>query len=586
MRRPWPFVLVALAAAAVLWLALKGSPEPTGNVEIDDRSGPTAPPTPASLAESERGAGPRTPPSPGLAEGEGTSEGLRPPDDGAAITGVVLDDETGKPIAGAMVGVEDEAQECPRLPFALEGYLAPGDAWGNPMVRVTRVKEGEGERLVALDVSARTGEDGTFRLGWAKERRADLFARKAGWVLGCACGVSSGTPVELRLKKGLAITGVVVRPDLRPIAGATIRTAPPPGVPALPGRVESAVSDEEGKFTLAGLVPGAVVVLADHPKFMPTTLDPPVQPSALPLRIVLVPALLASFHLMADDGRTPENPTVAWKTDGSPPKSGLQLLRPAPVFQDEPIKDGDSAYQPVKVPCDAPDATFEVKADGYAPWRSDREQLPPDGGEKTFEVALLRDTSLGSLKIVLEDREGNALSFLKEKAEALPWRRDGKPIPAGIVIQPGDALVMPSLPAGAYGLLVRSPLHAPAVVATEVTAGGATEARVVLGPPAKLRVRFVAPEAGIVVRFRLLDGKELVYPYPENAKSAAPDGADESDPSGEPVLWAGAEGVVLTGLGTARYTVEVISTDLTAKATTVDTVEGETREVEIPVARR
>ncbi len=154
----------------------------------------------------------------------------------------------------------------------------------------------------------------------------------------------------------------------------------------------------------------------------------------------------------------------------------------------------------------------------------------------------------------------------------------------------GEALVLPSLPAGPYGILVRSPLHAPAILTVDVAPGGPTERRVVLGPPGKLRVKFTATET-FLVKFRLLDGNEVAYPYPEGARPAPPpeqggDGGTGSAHDEETALWAGADGILLTGLRSTTYTVEVISPELVAKPVSVAVVEGETREVEIPVARR
>jgi hypothetical protein len=108
-----------------------------------------------------------------------------------------------------------------------------------------------------------------------------------------------------------------------------------------------------------------------------------------------------------------------------------------------------------------------------------------------------------------------------------------------------------------------------------------TEVKVTMGPPAKMRVRFVAAQP-VVVKFRVIAGRELAYPYPEGTGTVA----ETDDEQGLPVFHAGAEGLVLSGLGAGRHTVEVVSEELSAPPTSVDLVVGETRDVEISVSLR
>ena len=134
--------------------------------------------------------------------------------------------------------------------------------------------------------------------------------------------------------------------------------------------------------------------------------------------------------------------------------------------------------------------------------------------------------------------------------------------------------------AGPYDVHVYSPKHAPAQVSVTIVAGVDVEAKAVLGPPAKMRVRFVAPETGVIVKFRVLAGRTLAMPFPEGSTTAS------TEEGGVPVLHAGEEGLVLSGLGPGPHTVEVVSPDLAGGPATVHLVEGETREVEISVVRR
>lgn len=586
MRRSWPLVaLLVVALGAGAWFLLQGSgagPQPVvpGDAPGREQGAPPtllgAPDRPASRAGSMGEEAPSEAPA---EAGAGDEKEPR-------LRGVVVDDETGAPVPGARILVEAASSPCPRIPESLA-----------PSTRRT-----DAGRRHAADVPLVTDKDGTFSIAEGRlvdvfQRAAgyvDVFARAAGYVMGCVCMVGPFAPVTIRLKRGLSISGVVVRDRGGPVANALVTASPAPGVPRLPGHAEVATSDAEGKFSLTGLLPGPVVVGADHPKHMPTSLAP-MEPGRDNVRIVLVPALVATFRVRTDDGKEPDAPSLAWKTSGSPPRDGIQLLG-VPEATEAAGNDADPAapkvgtfaYPTVRLPCDRPDVTLTVKSIGYMPWVFGPEPLPAEGGERTYEVNLDRDLTLGSLKVVLEDRDGKALSFVGEKAQAVPWRRDGKPIPGGVVLKPGEALEMPALPAGGYGLLVRSPLHAPALVATEVVAGRETEAKAVVGPPAKVRVKFTAPEA-LIVKFQLRMGRDLDYPFPEAeaGKAATAQGDAEGDTGAlDGVLHAGADGLLLTGLATGRHVIEVVSPDLVATATPVDLVEGETREVEIAVTKR
>jgi hypothetical protein len=481
-----------------------------------------------------------------------------------------------------------DPRSCPRLP-PLSGSLWPAEAAVLVAVEESGVPRPALRKLgPLLEAAASTNEEGAFAIPWdLADVRADLFARRAGFVLACECRIAPGTGVTIRLRRGDEIRGVVVRGDGRAVAGALVSCRPAPGTPLLPGHADMARTDEEGRFALTGLVPGPVLVSADHPKFVPATL-PAMEPGRKDLRIVLVPAFLASFEITTDDAKEPDAPSLAWKTTGVPPRSDLLLLEKhdwgVELATPPALPEGEGAtrYEPVRVPCDRPDVTFELKAVGYETWTAGPEPLPVDGGEKTYPVLLRRDASLGVLRLVFEDREGRPVSVLASKSEASTMRRDRQTIPGGVVMRPGDLLEYPALPHGPYLILVRSPLHAPALVSVDVPAGRTTEQKVVLGPPAKLRVKFTAPEATIV-RFRLLLGKDPVHPFPENTTVAQETG---DDAKADPVLHAGAEGIVLSGLAAGRYGFEILNPDLFAPPTAVDAVEGETREVEVALQRR
>lgn len=580
MKRAWILLLVVAAAVAAFVLLGPSKKAPVaGSGDAADGRGVDVPPPPPALRPSPPRDGatgePATPEEP--RDGEPAEE---PKPEGPQITGTVVDDATEKPIAGARVRMEIL---CGAFPADLAALWSAG---ASPRVQM-HVGAPEA-RIFPIGATTTTDEEGKFAApwGWGSSIPTNLYVRATGYVVARACSVDMSKPQTIRLKRGLDIRGVVVRHDGAAISGAVVRAEPAPGTEILPGHADATTTDKEGKFALTGLIPGKVIVSADHPKFVPTALEP-MEPGFNDVRIVLVPAFLATFHLKTDDAKQPDAPSLQWKTTGTPPRSGLQiLLVDEEVAQDEAIPpEGTWKYEPVKVPCDRPDVTFELKAVGYEVWRSEPETLPPLGGEKTYEVDLRRDMTLGSLKIAFEDRDGNPISFVKDQCEVVTGRRDRVRIPAGIVVKPSDALEFPALPGGPYVFLIRSPLHAPLLLSVDVPAQRETEAKGVLGPPAKLRVKFTAPEQ-VIVRFRVMQGKDIAYPFPEGASVAQEESEKPGEEPKERVFHTGAEGLLLSGLADGTHTVEVLSPELVAPLTPVDLVAGETREVEIRVDKR
>jgi hypothetical protein len=578
MRRALPVLGLLLVALGVL-LALRSGPK--GALRPDDGDGgsaldPDAPP-PAVAGPGPLARAPKIEIRTGPAE-EPTGEGDASQDE-AAVIGVVVDAETGKPLAGAAVTSEVAGGVCPRPllrphPFydgdkativSTTGEQATG--WGRPL--------------------ARTDAEGRFRLPARDGGAVDLYAKAAGHVVGAVCRVSPGVPATIRLEKGLSLAGRVVDRDGRGLKGVRVWTTLPKGVAASLGHDEEIATDAEGRFGIAGLAPGAVVVRAQAPGFVVAVSDP-VEAGRRDVVLRLIPAFLVTFAFTTDDGREPDAPTVGWTTTGAPPRTGLEMLS-----RSASVKTGigpwpAEGFAPVEIPADRPAVTFEVKALGYSPWTSAPLEIPPDGGSTTIPVELRRDPNLGRLIVRLETREGTALSWVKEGAVPSIWRRDGRKVEAGIVLKPSDVLELPALPAGPWGFQVRSPAYAPAMLETvDVAAGRDTEVRVVLGPPARLRVKFTASERTMVV-FRLLLGREVVYPFLENPAPGTsvrgPDEAPSDVDDGQRVI--GSEGAILTGLSTGRYTLEVISPELTAPPTSVDLVEGDTKEVEVAVSKR
>jgi hypothetical protein len=563
-------VLVALGLAA--WLLARG--DDGGETPDDGARAPESPWTPAPLLEParERGATrdepsarPREEGGPGPALPGALPRGPR-------ISGRVEHAETGEAVPDAAVWAEASEEGCPRLPGEAHSLLA---------------RVGEALRR-GLGTLGRSDERGAFEVALEEgaPATADLFVERAGFVPAVACGATAGSPVTVRLVPAVEVSGVVVSTDGRPVHDATVASAPAPGETEVLGAHAQAVTDAEGKFTLDGLARARVVVTADHPRHVPAQTEPVEPGLAREVRIVLVPAFLATFRVRTGDGLEAKTPSVSWRATGRgrPPVEDVALLSRArtPEEGDPEARGADPfvEHDPVKVPSDRAEVVFEVKAEGYAPWTSPPEPLPPGGGEKTWEVTLERDLSVGGLKVVLEDRDGRRLSWSEVGAHARFARRDALEVPGGIVMRAAEHLVVPALPAGPWQVWVRAPAYAPRSMPVEVVPGRETEARAVLGPPARLRVRFTAPEA-TVVRFRVFAGDEPAFPFVEGATSGAGAGTDDV-----PDLHAGAEGALLSGLGAGPHSVVVVSDAHVAPRTTVHLVEGETRDVEVAVSFR
>lgn len=584
MKKAAPLLVLLLLAIAGAYFLLARPPEKAPRPEDPPDEAPTdGTPAPTALTAAPGGGRPKHDPTRIVDEAPSEPAGTSTAD-GPALVGVVVDAATGSAVAGARVSPETAATPCP-APLRRPHPFIDGDS--------ATIENGDGSKTTGFGRPiVTTDREGRFRIPWADPGAADVYVKAAGYVLACACHASAGAEVTVRLDRGLSIEGVVVTRDDKGVAGARVTTkASSPAASGL-GHDEFAMTDAEGRFKVTGLVEGSVVVRADAgPAFMPAVSES-MNPGRRDVRLVVVPAFVVMFDLKTDDGRDPESPTVGWTTTGSPPRTGLALMQPADVMKvyenagpGAAPRSAGISFGPVRLAADRPSVRFEVKALGYSTWTSDAIEIPDEGGSTRVAVELRRDPNLGRLIARFEDRDGKPLSFVTEQVEPSIWRRDAQAVTAGIVLQRSETLELPALPSGPYGLLFHAPGHAPALVEkVDVAAGRDTEVRVVLGPPAKVRVRFTAPER-TMVRFRVMLGREQAYAVPDRPANAPPPDPSKAPPT-DGTLEAEPEGVVLSGLSTGRYTIEVLSPELTAPPTSVDLVEGDTKEIEIAVSKK
>jgi protocatechuate 3,4-dioxygenase beta subunit len=148
---------------------------------------------------------------------------------GGTITGRVTDD-SGMPVAGANVFVA--GAELERIRSRSSPRVGPGNT--------------------------RTADDGTYTVTSVEPGTASMTVRKEGYVpFRRAIEVQAMTTVDVRLERGLTIEGVVLRGGKPvPEAGVGATTA------AVGGDHQPAITDENGRFVLRGLIAARYTVAA------------------------------------------------------------------------------------------------------------------------------------------------------------------------------------------------------------------------------------------------------------------------------------------------------------------------------------
>lgn len=505
---------------------------------------------------------------------EGTGTGVRPTEtrpprreparapeptadaDEAWLTGRVLAKADGTPIGGARIWIEPAREPCPRPLFGGQGQVPQTTTVG--------------------------GRDGAFTLRaprGTKRVPVDVFVAAPGYVGAMQCGVR-GSEVVFELARARQLRGITQDAVGRPVGGVVLRTRPPEGVPPTPANSVLGKSGENGEFVLDGLTDEVVHIEAAHPEYMPWSGGPFTPGEGTRATVDLTPAWRLRFVLRTDDGQEAKNPRVTWVTDGDAPRKGLQMLSFAP-------READDRGPPIgllAIPCDRGRVSIEIEADGYTPWRVAGEPIPPDGGEHTLEVLLRQDRTQGSVRIFLEDPDGARLSYLESGGRfSVAWLGDTEG-PAGIPNRSADALEISSVPAGPYRFTIYARDWMPTVLEVEVPAGGSRDVVAKLRPPAQLRVRFVAPTAGLV-RFRILRDGRPVHAFPIDAEHA--EGKPETPGAPPPLIGSGAgEGLLLSGLGEGAHTIEVHPDPFEGTKQTVDLVAGEVTTVEVTLRAR
>jgi len=554
MRIALLLVVLAAAAAGVFLLQDGGTPDAALTVDeggLDTTTaleeGATLEGTGVDVRPREPGRTPRAP--------SRVPEPTTDPD-AVWLTGRVLAKADGTPIGGARIWVEPARSPCPRPLFDGQGQVPQTSTVG--------------------------GNDGTFtfRAPRASKRiPVDVFVAAAGYIGAMQCAVDGGE-VVFELDRAHQLRGITQDAVGRPVGGVILRTRPPDGVAPTPANSVLGKSGESGEFVLDGLAAEAVHIEARHPEYMPWSGGPFTPGNGTRATVDLTPAWRLRFVLRTDDGQEAKNPRVTWVTDGDEPRRGLQMLPFAP-------RDANDQGPPVgllAIPCDRGRVSIEIEADGYTPWRVAGEPIPPDGGEHTFEVLLRQDRTQGSVRIYLEDPDGARLSYVEAGGRfSVAWLGDTEG-PAGIPNRSAEALEISSVPAGPYRFTIYARDWMPTVLEVEVPEGGSRDVVAKLRPPAQLRVRFLAPTAGLV-RFRILREGRAVHAFPIDADHA--EGRPETPGAPPPLIGSGeGEGLLLSGLAEGTHTIEVHPDPFQGTNQTVDLVAGEITTVEVTLRAR
>ncbi|MBK7860932.1 MAG: carboxypeptidase regulatory-like domain-containing protein [Archangiaceae bacterium] len=263
--------------------------------------------------------------------------------DGAPLTGRVVGDADGRPIAGALVvaserGEAPEAEKqsvqtdglgrfafaaLPRGDLALEVSAAgwapdtveaktpgPIDVRLSSACRVDGVVvDGEGASVGGAresDPATLAGPNGRFWLELECDRAHTLIARDAAGRVGVGKLEPGAKRVTLRLEAGLTVPGVVRGAEGLPVPGADVAAMLDDEVRA------RAVSDERGTFTLSGLTPGNYVMRARKGRGASATVYGFEVPATSPLELSLEPG--AAVKGQVTGGDDPITVELSWGT--------------------------------------------------------------------------------------------------------------------------------------------------------------------------------------------------------------------------------------------------------------------------------
>ena len=125
---------------------------------------------------------------------------------------------------------------------------------------------------------ARTDREGRFRLEGLASALLEVSARAPRYGRVQRRNLRPGASVEFLLFPGASISGTVIGPDARPVAGAVLAAQKRGPWGFEPAGAET--TDARGRFTLAGVEPATYLLVVRHPDLAPATAEVTVEPLA------------------------------------------------------------------------------------------------------------------------------------------------------------------------------------------------------------------------------------------------------------------------------------------------------------------
>jgi protocatechuate 3,4-dioxygenase beta subunit len=191
-------------------------------------------------------------------------------------------DTRGRPLEGT------EVRAFPAAPERMAGWMF-----------------GDGERSGHVS----TGPDGTFRIErLQRDARFDVRAKHPGYVQRDMPGVEAPTeePVRIELTAARTLAGQVVNPEGEPVPGAELARVEDSALGGGSSSMGVGVTDDDGRFRVAGLPPGSVdfIVTADGystRRLRAVRIPETEEPDAL--RIVLERGSILEVRLTDAEGR-------------------------------------------------------------------------------------------------------------------------------------------------------------------------------------------------------------------------------------------------------------------------------------------
>ncbi|MEN8164241.1 MAG: carboxypeptidase-like regulatory domain-containing protein, partial [Acidobacteriota bacterium] len=211
---------------------------------------------------------------------------------------------------GFITGRITSYQGGPLAGVEIRTLAQPSNATGNPW---------QWELQLSSKEPALTDEQGRFHVSDLAPGPWILRASAPGHRVVTKLGIavlegSDGGPIDLKLEKGLQITGVVVDADGKAIPGVNLRASAATG--AGPGRtaVRNATTDEKGVFTLDQFEPGQYSITISTKGYASRS-HAPVDAGTRDLRIVLEKGLSISGRVLMPDGGPATNIWVSTRSE-------------------------------------------------------------------------------------------------------------------------------------------------------------------------------------------------------------------------------------------------------------------------------